>query len=162
MRGDILAIKHYSWFGSRIRKVTNAEYNHVAMFLDDEWLVEATFKGVKKTHITDYLEREYKGKLEVDIYRITNITDIERDLMLLFLEDKIGKKYDFLQLLTLWVFIVLGISRRIEPIDNTHKWICSELIAESAYSAGIRFSEKIDPDCIAPADIVNSPRVEKI
>jgi len=117
---------------------------------------------VKKTHIDTYKKREAKRELDLAVYRITEMTDIETQLMLVFLEDKLGKKYDFLQLLTLWVFLFFGISRRIEPIDNTHKWICSELIAESAYSAGIRFSDKIDPDCISPADIINSNKVRRI
>ncbi|MBN1467738.1 MAG: hypothetical protein JW924_03350 [Fusobacteriaceae bacterium] len=162
MKGDILAVKHYSWMGSRIRKATNCDYNHVAMFIDDEWIVEATFAGVKKTNIDDYIKRQKQNKLSLSIFRINDLTEKQLNLMCLFLEDQIGTKYDFIQLIVLWVFLVLGISRRLEPIDNSHKWICSELIAESAYNAGIRFSEKVDPDCTSPADILYSKKVKKL
>ena len=160
--GDLLLVKNYSFIGNMIRKILDSEYNHVGLFVTDDEVIEATFKGVYKTDISKFEELRDKNKLEFNIYRFREITETQLILMIDYALGNVGMKYDFWQLITLYLFFLLHINRKIEPIDVCNAWICSELIGESAEHAGIRFQGNVDSDNITPKDIYTSLKVELI
>lgn len=160
--GYLIFIRNYSWFGNRIRQLTNCEYNHVGIFIDERNIIEARFVGVEKTPLDKFLGLVIERKLDFDIYKFKNISERQLGIMLRFIKKEVGRKYDFIQMLNLGLFLFFGVKRDLEPIDNSKKWFCSELIAEGAYEAGIRFHENIDPDNITPADMLNSGLLEKV
>jgi uncharacterized protein YycO len=162
MRGDIILVKNYSFLGRQIRKVTGGNYNHVGMFISNNKLIEAMFSGVKITDITGYEIARAEGKLDFDIYRFKNISQHQIDTTTSFLLDQVGCKYDFLQLLSIFIFFVFHINRTIEPIDIRKAFICSELIAKALEIANIKISEEVDVDNITPFDIEYSEKLEKI
>ncbi|RLI54441.1 MAG: hypothetical protein DRP09_13030 [Candidatus Thorarchaeota archaeon] len=155
-RGDLLLVRNYSWVGGRIRQLTNSPYNHVGMFVTPRIVAEAKFSGVALTPLSKFIQSKQKGKLDFAVWRWKNVTPKQIEIMVDYVEQQVGCKYDFLQLLCLGVYIILGVPLTIEPIDLRHSWICSELVAEAADTAKIRLSDKIDPDNTAPGDIVKS------
>jgi len=162
MRGNLILVKHYNFMSWLIRKITKSEYNHIGLLVTDDVVIEAQFGGVTLTHLSEFKEKQNQGKLSYDVYRIKKITEIQKTSMIEAASRELGAKYDFAQFFSLGTMLLTKITRRIEPIDIRHRWICSELVAEAAYEAGIRFHENIDPDSTTPSDIANSPILEKV
>jgi len=162
--GDILLVRHYSFIGKMIRKITDCEYNHVGVFVTPTQIVEATFGGVKLTDISDYEHRKRKRKLDYDIFTFKQpLTYRQKEIIVNFCVDKIGEKYDFFQFISLFFFFLFHINRKdIDPIDCRHAFICSELVAEAFEKAGVTFNSNIDIDNVTPADIARSDIIRKI
>jgi len=161
-QGNLILVRNYDPVSKIIRKVLKCEYNHVGYFIEDEVIVEANFKGVEKVNYSNYFNRKLNKKVDYDIYRIQNITEDQIKIMSEFISSKIGQKYDIVQFISIFLMLVLHITRRVEPIELGSRWICSELIAEGAYKAGIEFKEDVDPDNTTPYDIFSSDIIEKV
>jgi len=164
MKGCLILIRNSGIVSKLIRKLTHSEWNHVGIFENNNHIIESTFRnGVVRTKFINFLEEKKQGKIEnFDIYKIKDITEDQKNIMVQFIIERIGHKYDFFQFICLGLMLLVGLTRKIEPIDDTNKWLCSELIAEGAYQAGIKFHENIDPDNITPGDIVSSKITIKI
>ena len=55
MKGNLLFVKNYTWLGNRIRSLTNSEFNHIGIFVDNNELVEATlFGGVVQSSLDKF------------------------------------------------------------------------------------------------------------
>jgi uncharacterized protein YycO len=163
-KGDLIFVRNYNFIASAIRVVTKGEVNHVAMFKSDREIIEAKFGGVAVTPYNVFVNDEKLGKLDYAIYgwKEGAVSEEAIDGMIAFMERQIGRKYDFLQLLSIAFFLLFKISLKIEPIDIRQAWLCSELVAEAAYPYGIQFDAKVDPDNMSPQDIMTSDVLEKI
>ena len=159
--GDLILVHHRDFLGTLIRFFTKGYWNHIGLFKDSQIIIEARYVGVTETSFEDYISRSKLKKLQFSLYRI-NTSIKNKKLMIKFMENEIGRKYDFLQVINLGLWLLFKINRNIEPIDLRHSWFCSELIAEAAYSINLRFSNNIDPDLIEPNDILHSPLVRKL
>ena len=162
MTGYILAQKNYSFFGKQIRKLTNCEYNHIGMFVDEDNVVEAKMIGVSKTPLSTFEKYRDEGKIEFDLFKFKRLTERKKWGMITFLNDQVGKKYDMLQMLVVGIMIFFGFNRKIGPFEIKDAFTCSELIAEAAHSVGIEFTRDIHKDGLTPADILNSDLVAKV
>lgn len=162
MKGNLILVKNYRFFSNLIRKITKSEYNHIGLFVSDDTIVEALFGGVHTNSYSQFKKAKAKKKLDYAIYTIKDISDKQIEKMTNFALDKVGTKYDFIQFICIAFMFFFKITRRIEPIEEGRKWICSELMAESAYEAGIRFQDNVDPDNTTPGDIASSSIVERI
>lgn len=161
-RGDLLFAANNSFIGREIRNFTNCPYNHIGIFSDSGYIVEAKFSGVEETALSEFVKSRDAGKLEFNIFEFTEeISEEQIEVMVRFCEMEIGTSYDWLQFLSLAFMFLFKITRRIEPFDERHAWLCSELIGEAAYTADIEFIEDVDPDNITPADIINSGLVRR-
>lgn len=161
-KGNLILVRHYNFMSSLIRKITKSEFNHIGIFVDEENIVEVKFGGVAKTPFSEFQKLKEENKLDFAIYKIKDIEDEQIEIMITLANTEIGAKYDFAQFISIGLMLLTGCTRRIEPFDNSHRWICSELVADGAYFAGIRFYENIDPDNMSPGDIAKSPKVERV
>jgi len=161
-KGNLILVRHYNLMSSLIRKITKSEFNHIGIFVDEENIVEVKFGGVAKTSFLDFEMAKAENKLDYAIYKIKDITEEQINIMTTFANTEIGAKYDFAQFISIGLMLLTGCTRRIEPFDNSNRWICSELISDGAYFAGIEFYENIDPDNMSPGDIAKSPIVERV
>jgi len=162
MKGDLILVKHRSLLGRLIRKITKSNFNHVGIFIDDDRVIEAKFSGVVVTPFATLQRAKRRDILDFEVYRIKNVKKEQIEIMVNFIGSQVGRKYDFVQFFSLGLMLLFHITRRVEPIDIRRRWICSELVAEGAYLAGIRFHENIDPDNITPEDIASSSLVERV
>ena len=156
MMGNILMIKNSFWLSRFIRWITKSDYDHVAIFMNDKYIIEADLSGVKKTPF-----EFYKNRVEYKILSVKNISDFDRYVVVEYAKAQIGKSYDYIQLICMGFFYLIKKLRKIEPIDLSG-WVCSELVAESFYEIGIKFSESVDPDNITPKDIYTSSIVKEV
>ena len=155
--GDIIFVKNKGWIFDRVRSVIDSDFDHIAVCVSGTHLVEATpTRGVAKEKISKYdsvthsvcrLKHGYKGHIKS---------------LVSYCESKVGKRYDVLQLISLYILILLGIKRTIAPIDIREAFVCSELIGQGAYSAGIELIEGVEVDRLTPGDIYESDKLEKV
>jgi uncharacterized protein YycO len=118
--GSIL-IRLASWFGP---------YSHVgAITPDGKYVIEATIsKGVTKTTLSEFEKKSSKSKIV-----LTQCPNPDKFYQ--FLEDQIGKPYD-------WGSIFGIVSR--EKWDSPDKWQCAELIEVALkYSGRCRFRREV-------------------
>lgn len=123
--------KDKSVVGFLIRLLSNGKYDHTSFYYKG-WVYEATFKGVIRTRI-----KEWDGKNSViaqkKIKEYNSITE--------WLESQLGKKYDWLGVLS-FVFRFLPVKRG--------RWYCSELLIVSVAKVRGKLdmleNQKVSPD----------------
>jgi uncharacterized protein YycO len=161
-KGNILFTRNYDWNSNRIRKIIKCDYNHIGLFISENEIVEATFKGVVKSPLTKFTDKQAKKQLDFVVCQISDITEEQVNKACEFALNQVGKRYDFIQMLCIGLMTIFHINKKIEPIEFGKKWLCSELIGESFDNANFLFVENVDPDNVSPADILNSPFVSRI
>lgn len=160
---DILMVKNRGWISRLIRIITRGHYDHCAVFVNEYEIVEAIPAGVKLNNIQKYKDVELKGNSKYDIYRFPGLLLEKKEKIVEFLRKEIGTKYDEKQFIILWLRYIFHISRK-KPIERKQdkKWICSELLGEAFFSAGIRISDRVSPDTLVPADIARNKDIIKL
>ena len=139
----ILAYRGKSVTSKAIRWLTRSEYSHIAVELDDGMTVEAwQLDGVVER--INYREGHTPGT-EVDVFAIKGPVDSSRAEK--FLRDKIGAKYD-------WLNVFRFIYRK--PSIENRRWFCSEL-AEYAIAEGFVTLLRGNKSTHSPRDTVMSP-----
>lgn len=157
MKADIVLVRHNSIMGKLIRKFDGGYYNHVGILVTDNIIIDAGFAGVRTLLVSELETGAKKKKLEYNIFEVKDLTQEQKNIIAEYVINRIGTKYDFLQLISLLVFFVFNINRKKEdPIDIRNKFICSELVSESFNEANFKFSDNIDNDNITPNDIACS------
>lgn len=163
MKTNILLVRSHSLIGKLIRFFNKNYYNHVGIFVSDFQIVEATFTGVKLTHIDKFIEAQKRGLIVCHIYKVKDIIELQKETVCNFVLNRVGRKYDFLQFLSLTFFFIFNMSRKkYESLDSGRCYICSELIAKAYAQVNIYFNNEVDLDNITPADIANSEIIEKL
>ena len=152
MIGDIVLVRNGGCLFKRIRDLCRSEYDHAAIFISEDKVVEALPQGVV---IRDY-NKVYKNS-EHKICRLTDQSRVPK--MVEYCLSKLGKRYDFLQIISLYILVGLRIKRTVEPIEFKDAFICTELISQAAEYAGFRFKDDVANDRINPQDIYSSNKV---
>lgn len=156
-KGDLIFVRNNGWLFNRIRQVTNSEFDHLALCISDSHLIEATpTRGVARAFITKYDSTTHSVCRFNDEYK-SNI-----DTLVSYCESKLGRKYDLLQVISLYILILLGIKTSTNPLDIREAFVCSELVGQGAEEAGIIFADGVATDRLTPGDIYNSDKLEKI
>jgi len=90
---EILLFKDKSSVGKYIKLFTRRKYSHAAIRTKDGVVYEATAKdGVRK--LSDIIQKERFDKYVIDVYKVK--TTVAQDKSIIdFLEEQLGKKYDF-------------------------------------------------------------------
>jgi hypothetical protein len=118
-------------------------YSHVGMVdpVDNEYQIDAYWPRVRRSKI-EWAHRR------IDVYRLTNVRDLQISMMVAAAYGMIGQRYDLINLLFGW-------------LDNKRAQICTTLISESARIAGIDL--EISPGkLITPNELAESPRLMRI
>jgi uncharacterized protein YycO len=153
--GDLLIVyDDLSWMGRLIRLLTKSKYVHVATIVDDNGdVVEGAPQGVVNNNVKNFTNIEH--------YRINNITDDQKKIVVDFLKSEVGMPYDFLGIIYLtWLIITFNTKAR-NAWDDKNKWTCTELVATAFDKAGIRFRD-IPLANISANDIATSNAVEQV
>lgn len=157
-KGDILFVKTYDFVGPIIQKFTNCDFNHCAIFIDENTVVEARPSGIKKTQWTDFMTRYKKHQIQYAFSQVKEITPENIDKMVNFAISKIGRGYDFLQVTTIGLWILMGWYTKYPIADVKWAWSCSELVAEAIQQAGYTVKQTKSPN-VSPADIYRSEHI---
>lgn len=152
MRGDILVVKNKGWLFDKIRTMIQADFDHVALYVTDNLIVEATpTAGVKIVDASKYTGQEKK------VLELLPGNDKER--LIEFALMKVGTGYDWLNLIALYLQVAFSIQR--DSLDIPNAFLCVELLADGAEYAGFSFKEGVDKDRLTPADIISSDKVKE-
>jgi len=145
--GDILACRDEdSLISEAICLITNSYYSHVGIIISNTQIVESD--GV--SGFVRYRDIEdYRGKAV--IYTCDSLSDKQRQDIVYFAKKEVGRRYD--RLLLLWLFVKYVFRLKL-PYINDSSMICSELVNKIFKSSiGIRLSKKRFP---IPDDVINS------
>jgi hypothetical protein len=126
----------------------NARYCHVALVSGDtSLLIEAVWPKVRVFPI-DF--STHKEREQIEVYRIKDLTDEQREKILACTYDQVGEWYDILLLLTGW-------------IDIKHAEICSTLVSKACHDANLDIpSKKESNKLVIPDDYYNDSSLEFI
>jgi uncharacterized protein YycO len=144
-------------FRSKIIKFrTMSEYSHAAVVFSNGKTIESWDEGV--TFENDIGSNHTPGT-PVDLFTLVKgITFSQYRQFVAFLENEVGKKYD-------WNVIFLGTSLydRLEKYMPEERWFCSELI-EAAFRSINRplISERVPVWNVLPGDFYKSKELEYI
>lgn len=139
----VLLYKGRSVISRAIRFQTRSQYSHAAVMLDDGSVIEAWHKGGVRKVKSPF--DGHSDRTEIDVYGI--VGDYDVDVVQTFLEDQVGKEYDFSS-----VFRFL--SRRKASANG--KWFCSELVLEAFSRNGLDLLHG-RPSELSPRDVALSP-----
>jgi len=132
-----------------IRWRTWSDISHTAAFLPDlATVIEAWGGGVV---CRPWLVGHTPGT-EINLYRVTCSKEQEQRFYR-FLQDQLGKGYDFTGL--------LGFVSR-SRVEDKDRWFCSELIFAAARHAGIDLLARIEPYQVDPGTLNTSPLLNHI
>ena len=107
---------------SIVRVWTQSIYSHTEIVIDDIWYGASPRDG-------GVVRRRVSPKKENWDYIDIECSDVEKTAVIEFLEEQIGKRYDYLGIFTAQI---IGVNA-----DDKKKWFCSELAASALIDAGI-------------------------
>lgn len=137
-----------SIFSKFVTLFTGDKYTHVEIEVDGYCYSAKPFKGVYKT-LPSKLIKLY-GKY-TDTYTIENVSECKVDKVKKFLEEQVGKGYDYKSA------IACGLWQRDWANDDA-RWFCSELVAAALLVANIRvINQYYLPYKLTPRDLSLSP-----
>ena len=161
--GDVLMYQGKGIASSVIRWVTHSPHSHagIAAWWNERLMVmEAKGNGVVVSPFSHSVGH-YHG--DVEWFSSTQeISEIDRLKMVIFAQEELGKTYGR------WKTIVLGIRilfqrdlDRRDRLRKEKKLFCSEYVAQAYNSVGLDLKKKTSDRFMKPADIANSPLLEK-
>ena len=143
----IALYKGTSMLSRAIRWQTDSDYSHASWLLPDGREIEA-WKG-RGVHVNASLGDGHTPGTVIDIFSLTQFSDMQRMQVQAFLDDQLGKPYD-------WKGVARFLSRGRRHSDR--RWFCSELVAAACESAGSPLFNlphwKIAPGLIAASPVV--------
>lgn len=148
--GDIFVV-HGRYLLSRIiRIVLDSHWNHATLYLGNGEFIEANNKGVEIKSIDSYASKD------IELYRHVSATKKQREKITAYARTKVGKHYDYFQIIQLFFYFIFGIRGNARSIGSKNRYICSELVAESYAATGLKCYKNYSPTQISPADFTQS------
>jgi uncharacterized protein YycO len=148
MIGDLLFVRNTGFFGEKIREVTGGEFDHVALVITDNLMIEALpFRGVAIKN-----KRRYRNNYTRTM-RLKDRTPVAG--MIEFALSKVGCLYDWTLVLSLWYLIVSKAKQYQSPIDSKNAFMCSELIMSAGEYAGVKILDG-KREWVTPSDLMKS------
>jgi len=161
--GDVFMYKGKGIASYIIQRVTRSPYSHagIAAWWNERLMVmEAKGNGVVVSPFSRSVGH-YHGDVEWFI-STQEISESDRLKMVIFAQEELGKTYGR------WKAIVLGIrtlfQRDLDKRDRLrkqNKLFCSEYVAQTYNSICLDLKKKTSDRFMKPADIANSPLLEK-
>jgi hypothetical protein len=147
--GDVILFKDESWISRSIQWFTDSDWNHVALYVGDGYIIEATEVGVEKNLL--------KKRLKHCVRMLSLRKDLNEEARKLIIDKAhalVYEGYDFVQFICLFLYFLLrkiGIRIRQLVLNKRTQMICSEVIYVCYLTAGIKLSEK--PEIFTPQSI---------
>jgi hypothetical protein len=151
MEADIIACYPTSWFSYLIQKITKKDITHIAISIDDKYVMETSYNGIKMSKLEDV------GKYK--ILRCKYLTYAQKKGIVEYVKDKVDVKYDFILILNIFL-------EKLFRIDldwhDKQRLICVELVINAYKSQGIDLLPDIEFDDIVPGDLDTSKELEEV
>lgn len=148
--GDVFVVHGKHLISRIIRIVTDSYWNHATMYVGNGKYIEANNKGVEIKTLEEYKDKTF------EIYRHIKISKQQQQKIIEHAQSEIGKGYDVLQLIQLFLYVLFGIRGNARQIGTKNKYVCSELVAESYASVGLPIYKGYHATQISPGDFPQS------
>lgn len=142
-----------SWLHVLIHDVTGYKAGHVALYLGDGMIVEATRTGVHRRPW-----KNYKAGTLVKIARVKSLNEFSEIKIRNYCFESESRPYAFGQLI--FIFLKNLFHARHVPDCSKQAVICSEFVAESFLAGWIKLCGKLKPHETTPGNILKSDKVE--
>jgi len=139
---------------SLIRRFTDSDWNHIAISIGGDDIVEAGFGGVRPASLRKYWNSK------VRIIRVKDASREEHIKAALLGATKCNLKFDYLQILWILLTKIFGRSWLLEHLHRRNRYICSELYYDSWLMVGYILCPGKDISMISPEDIASSTLIE--
>lgn len=146
--GDILLMNTYE---SQRRLMPGCQYDHVAIYLGDAFLMEADGTGVVMSHIYSYAFRE---KEHGCILRLKKSSPKIIDDVLFWIRSRMAMEFGTQQAR------MVNALKNTEQAEHSNRTFCSRLVAQAYNQGGIDIVK--NPDFCSPDDFLLSDCLEKI
>lgn len=117
--GNIIFVREKGIIPSIIRFFDKGKFNHVCLCVGDNLIIEAEYNT--RVRITEFIYDDY----EIISF---NLTDEQKNRVIEITKKFVGEKYDFLEILSIWLRICFGITE-LSKFNSPKQVICSELVA---------------------------------
>jgi hypothetical protein len=115
--GDIIFVRDNSLISKLIRLIDHGKFSHVAIAVSDSDILEAQYNT--KTRITPFYFTDYEiVDLGLSDEKMKRVAELAPKL--------VGYKYDFLEIVTIFVRNVFD--RKFRIFNSPKAYICSELV----------------------------------
>lgn len=153
MIGDVVFFKRTNSFISRvIANITNSDYTHVGLIVAyDEMTGVATIIESNR-FIETRITRIQLNESHM-VYSTGSKPKEQTDRILKYAYSKIGMKYDYMQVVGLFLSLLFK-GYRCAWFNSTNKLICSELIDISYLSSGVKRVDMINIGNITPQELI--------
>ena len=130
-------------FISRGIELFDGKYSHVAQFVGNGYVIEATQPGVEKNLLAPLI----KAADGICVLRVPNLTVENAEILKAgaYSQLTVGTKYDFLNLVSLAPYFLLrkiGINAPWLVWSNTGRVICSEMCARNLRAINIKLAKQ--------------------
>jgi len=146
--GDYGVVKTSGWVGKLIRLGTASRWNHAFIYIGNGQIVEANPTGVEISPVAKYPIIAWN--------KHEDLNNDQRDAVVAYAKTTVGKPYAFLVIGNI-VLRILGLkilanTKILRKLAQQPGYICSELVAESYNSIGIKLYNK-PLDLVTPGDL---------
>lgn len=149
LQPSLLAFYRGISLGSRIIRWVNwSDYSHVAWQDGHSGeVIEAWTSGVRR--VASLHDQHTPGTV-VDLFEVTGLTPEDASRIWAFLNEAVGKRYDFLGCLHF-------ATRRPEYAWQQNRWFCSELVFAACRAAGVNLLCRVPAWKVYPGMLATSP-----
>jgi cell wall-associated NlpC family hydrolase len=154
--GDIIFFQGTHFISRGIRAFTNSKWSHVALYVGNGYVIEATAAGVEKNKLDPLTKRASR----IAVGRIPDLKVEDMTRMIDKAYSLIGEKYDVWQLLTFGIYFAFRKIGIIWPFligDKAGEVVCSALVATCAAVIPISFAKSIK--LVSPETIYSSDKI---
>ena len=146
MTATILLTRSSGIIGALIRWQTRSMWSHAAVLVNGYVYEAREGSRVRRMLSKDWRHGTITGAFPV------SITEEQMVQMMDFLDNQIGKSYDYGSVLRF-------ISRRQESRKGSGKWFCSELVFAAFREAGVQLLKRVEPWAVSPGLLSLSPLI---
>lgn len=146
VNATILLTRSRGIISKLIRWQTRALWSHAAVMLGGTVYEAREWRGVQSMPSKDWRHGDITQTF------VVKVTDEQFAAMHGFLEEQVGKRYDYGSVLRF-------LSRRQESRRGSGKWFCSELVFAAFAKAGIRLLARVEPWAVSPGLLSMSPLI---
>lgn len=152
--GDIIFYRPTGFIGWAISKITKSEYSHVALAIDSYNIVEADKFITSRISNLNYVEKINS------VYRLKNITDQQRQAIVVNSITMVGVGYDYKQILGLFTRLVF--KRDSTTFNKANKYICSEIVDNAFILSDIPRKDNKNLGDITPQELFDKYELERV
>lgn len=146
--GDILLMNTYE---SQRRLMPGCQYDHVAIYLGDAFLMEADGTGVVMNHIYSYAFRE---EIHGCILRLKKSSPRIIEDSLFWIRSRMAMEFGTQQAR------MVNALKNTDKKDQSNRTFCSRLVAQAYHQGGVDVVK--NPDYCSPDDFLSSDCLERI